>query len=106
MKNRPNARTWFVLGLTALLAGGCQSGSRSPDANFAQIRQNVSTEADVVALLGEPDHRLPGLWIYQKPEEHLYWKIEFDDQGRVARKERIDGLSHTWEDTGDGPDRR
>jgi hypothetical protein len=83
------------------LIAGCQPKDRvSPD-NFSEIRQNSSTEADVVAILGEPEHRMPGLWIYQRPEQHLYVKIEFDDSGRVVRKEWIDGVTGEWRDTAD-----
>lgn len=85
----------------ALLAVGCQSKGPTFRSGYDQVRQGSTSEADVVAMLGQPDHKLPGLWIYQRPEEHLYVKIEFDDAGRVKRKEWIDGVTGSWEDTED-----
>jgi hypothetical protein len=95
---------FLIVGLSFGLSGGCRTPDRLTHDNFNHLRQSTSTEADVIAELGEPDHRMPGLWIYQRPEEHVYVKIEFDESGRMTRKEWIDGVTGNWEDTADRPD--
>lgn len=69
--------------------------------NFTQIRTQVHTRDDVEALLGEPDHRLGDRFMYERPDKHLHVFVEFDEQGRVARTQWIDGLGEAWRDTDD-----
>lgn len=103
LKMKPMARNLFVLSLSVLTVGsfGCQSRDRLNVESFNQVNQHSTTQDDVVAMLGEPNHRLPGLWIYSRPNQHLYVKIEFDDAGRVTRKEWIDGTAEVWKDSAD-----
>lgn len=96
-----NVVAGFAMLVLAFVAVGCQSKGPTFRSGYDQVRQGSTSEGDVVAILGEPDHKLPGLWIYQRPEDHLYVKIEFDDAGRVTRKEWIDGVTGDWEDTQD-----
>jgi hypothetical protein len=63
----------------------------------------LSTQADVVTLLGEPSHRVGELWMYERPHKHLYAKIEFDADGRVVDTDWIDGAEGVWEDAEDVP---
>jgi len=106
-----------VLGLATALAG-CQGKHNSLTYDrFRQVEPYASTPADVVELLGEPDHRLgesgqdvgESIWVYWHPEDHLFARIEFDG-GTVVQKEWIDAPGARWEDsferTGSAPDCR
>ena len=85
-----------------LVCTGCQK-DRLCYENFAQIRQNVSNCHDVAGCIGEPTDRLGDQWIYQRPSQHLYVIIDFDEQGTVTRKQWVSGGAHVWEDTGETP---
>ena len=65
------------------------------------MQTGTSTQADVREALGEPDQVLADLWLYERPDKHLVVKLEFDDQGRLQRKEWIDAAGETWEDSSD-----
>ncbi len=86
-----------------LLAGaaGCASKDKLVYENYSTIRANASTMDDVEAALGEPTSKLSELWIYERPDQHLIVKIEFDKSNRVTRTQWIDALGETWHDTSD-----
>lgn len=85
-----------------LLVGACRS---TPDRltydNYSRITQRASTQSEVSALLGEPTNRLDAQWLYERPDQHLIVFVDFDHQGRVTRKQWIDGRSGTWDDMAD-----
>ena len=101
-KYRSSEHALLILGFAALFLSACKS---TPDKfvhrNFSLIRQQHSTQADVIALIGEPSHQLGDLWMYERPEKHLFAKIEFDENGQVVEKEWIDGVQGVWEDSDD-----
>jgi|CXWL01.1.fsa_nt_gi hypothetical protein len=78
---------------------GCASPDRLVKANYTQIQQNSSTQADVETLIGKPSSKLADMWIYQRPDDHLTVMIDFDAQGRVTRKQWVDGIDGAWDDT-------
>ena len=90
-----------LFGTAVLVVGGCAQPDRLAYDNYTQVRTTVSTEADVAAILGEPDQKMADTWIYQRPDKHLVVMIEFDDKGRVARTQWIDAMGETWHDTTD-----
>lgn len=83
----------------ALSSPGCSSPDCVTRANYTQIQQNVHSHADVEAILGEPDSKLADMWIYQRPDDHLTVMIDFDADGRVTRKQWVDGVQGAWDDT-------
>ena len=90
------------LGFTAVViftVCGCRSADRLTYDNFSRVQKSAHTQADVTGLLGEPTYRLNGIWIYERPSEHLVVKVEFDESGKVQRKEWVDGKTGQWEDT-------
>lgn len=93
------------IGLTTLVVlgvvGCAQNQDRLAYDNFSQIRTQVHSREDVVAILGEPDQRFNDRFMYERPEKHLHVFVEFDDKGRVTRTQWIDGLGETWHDTED-----
>ncbi len=90
----------IAITFTLLLVCGCRS---TPDRltydNYSRVAQHSSTQTEVSALLGEPTNRLGEQWIYERPKQHLFVFVDFDDQGRVSRKQWIDAPSGTWDDT-------
>jgi len=95
----------LVVGAASLC---CLAGCRStPDsltyANFSRINQNASTESEVAAILGEPTNRLGRQWLYERPKQHLFVFVDFDESGRVSRKQWVDATSGTWDDTKSDP---
>ena len=84
---------------TASVLSGCASPDRLVKANYTQIQQNSSTQADVETLIGKPESKLADMWIYQRPDDHLTVLIDFDAQGRVTRKQWVDGIDGAWDDT-------
>jgi hypothetical protein len=98
-----------VLGLVAAVSG-CQAKDDSLTYDrFRRVEPYVSTRADVVELLGEPDHRLghngqdagESIWVYSRHDDHLFARIEFDGR-TVSRKEWIDASRARWEDSSEG----
>jgi hypothetical protein len=95
--------------LTALAGGvlltvltGCDQLSRK---RFDMITVNVDQQYDVKKLIGPPDDKLDDQWVYERPEKHVHVLIDFDDSGRVVRKQWVDGLAEEWMDTRpDNPD--
>ena len=82
-----------------LFTGACRSPDRlSPD-NYSRITQHASTQREVSALIGEPTNRLGERWLYERPQQHLFVFVDFDDQGRVLRKQWVDATTGQWEDT-------
>lgn len=94
----------LMLGFAALFVSACQT---APDKfvhqNFSMILPQHSTQADVIALIGEPSHKVGDLWMYERPGKHLFAKIEFDENGNVVEKDWIDGVTGEWEDSDDTP---
>ncbi len=80
---------------------GCAAPDRLVKANYDQIQRSSSTKDDVTRLIGEPDNKLGDTWIYQRPDGHLTVMIDFEAKGTVERKQWIDGLGESWEDTKD-----
>lgn len=103
MWNGMSRRKVFLLsGLVALGAAGCaQNHDRLAYDNFTQIRTQVHSREDVLAILGEPDQRFDDRFMYERPDKHLHVFVEFDDKGRVTRTQWIDGMGETWHDTDD-----
>lgn len=94
---------WSACLFVAGLLGGCRSNPRDMliQRNFSQVHPSTTTRAEVSAMLGAPEHRIGDTWMYTRPERHLTVIIDFDDQGRVARKQWIDGESGRWNDSDD-----
>jgi len=101
MWNRMSGLKVLWLGsMVAMGVVGCgQNRDRLAYDNFTQIKTQVSSREEVVAILGEPDHRLDDRYLYERPDKHLHVIVEFDDKGRVTRTQWIDGLGETWHDT-------
>lgn len=87
-------------GMLAMLVG-CQAPDKLVHDRFARIQPHVSTQADVTAIIGEPDHTLGDQWMYERPDIHLNAIVDFDASGRVSRKQWIDALGEVWEDSAD-----
>ena len=87
------------------VVGCAQKQDRLSYDNFTQIKTQVQTRDDVLAILGEPVHRLDDRFIYERPDKHLHVFVEFDDKGRVTRTQWIDALGETWHDTDDAKPR-
>jgi hypothetical protein len=95
-------RAFFLpTAFSTLLAVGCAPKDCVTYDNYTKIRATMHTAADVEAILGEPDSKLPDLWIYQRPDAHLTVMIDFDEKGKVSRTQWIDALGETWHDTTD-----
>lgn len=94
-----------IMGLA--LFTGCATKDKLTYDNFAQVRVHAATQADVVELIGEPDSRLGDLWMYHRPNTHVEVLIDFDERGRVTRKQWVDGAGKHWHDSRDraGPAR-
>ena len=93
-------KRWGQPGLvlvTAALLTGC--GDKLTHDNFSQIRQDVSTRPIVAGLIGEPDSELDNRWYYERPDKHLTVFVDFDESGYVSRKQWIDAMTATWEDS-------
>lgn len=94
----------LLVTLAGLAAAGCQApADRLNHGNFALIQPGFSTQARVQELLGNPDSRWDELWLYQRPDRHLVVQVDFDETGRVARKQWIDALGDTWDDSAEPP---
>ena len=96
------ASKYLIVGLAlgaASVLSGCSSPDRLVRANYTQIQQNSSTQADVQTLIGKPNSKLADMWIYQRPDEHLTVMIDFDAGGRVTRKQWVDGVDGAWDDS-------
>ncbi len=92
-----------AFGLTTLTCGvlwgsGCAKDRVTYD-NYAMIRQNATSQSEVVDLFGEPTQKLGNQWMYERPKEHRFVFIDFDDSGRVVRKQWIDAKDAAWEDS-------
>ena len=84
---------------SALLIG-CASNSVEKRADrYQAIRVHSSTQSEVTASLGEPNHRLGNKWIYEWEDEHRVVMIDFDESGKVVRKQWVD--AQQWQDTDD-----
>ena len=85
------------IALLAVMLVGCQDNLTHK--RFSQIHQNASTPTEVTALIGEPSHKLGDTWYYERPDKHLTVIIDFDKAGSVSRKQWVDAMSATWDDT-------
>lgn len=93
-----------VLACGTLWTSGCARERVTYD-NYAMIRQNSTSQAEVVDLFGEPTQKMGNQWMYERPKEHRFVFIDFDDSGRVVRKQWIDAKDAAWEDSrGPGSD--
>ena len=90
-----------ILGMSALLTGCQGKKDKLVYENFTRVQERLSTQADVTLTLGEPDHVLGDRWMYERPDKHLFAYIDFDQGGRVARKQWIDARAPVWEDSHD-----
>ena len=102
------ASKYLLLGVFCFaisVLSGCSTPDRLVKANYTQIQQNTSTQADVEALIGKPNSKLADMWIYQRPDDHLTVMIDFDANGRVTRKQWVDGIQGAWDDTKNTPGR-
>jgi len=84
--------------LLAALAG-CRAKDQLSYSNYSQLREHSSTEAEVAAALGQPSAKVGDQWMYDRPDQHLMAVIQFDEQGRMIRKQWIDAGGETWEDS-------
>ena len=103
MKVRSTLLVLVMAGTCFTLLTGCDPLTRE---RYEMITLNVDQQFDVEKMIGPPDYKLPGQWHYERVDKHLNVKIEFDENGVVTRKEWIDALAETWEDTqqpGDEP---
>jgi len=82
---------------------GCHAPDKLVYENYDRIQPNLSTEDDVTRLIGEPNHILGERWMYDRTDQHLHVFVDFDEGGRVARKQWIDAGGDSWEDSGDSP---
>jgi len=99
--NSPCKAIWLS-GFVAMSLSSCAPNrDKLAYDNFTQIKKQVHSRDDVVAILGEPDHRLDDRYMYERPDKHLHVFVEFDEKGRVTRTQWIDGLGETWHDTDD-----
>lgn len=93
----------LVLGGAVSVFGtaGCAAPDRLAHANYDRIQQHASSHAEVVELIGEPNNKLGEMWLYERPDKHLTVMIDFDQNGKVERKQWIDGLGESWHDSKD-----
>lgn len=87
--------------LTLVLGGCAAPKDRLAYESYARMQPGAWTQSDVRDALGEPDHVLADIWLYERPEKHLVVKLEFGEDGQLERKEWIDATNDTWEDTKD-----
>ncbi len=92
---------WAAAALAALLTGCQADQDRLVHDNYMQIRQDLSTQAEVQRIMGEPDRRLARQWLYERPEKHLIVLVDFDETGLVTRKQWIDAAGEFWDDSND-----
>lgn len=98
-----NIGNGWKVGLILMAAGplgGCRQDPLTRE-RFSQVHQNASTQAEVRATIGEPSAVLGDRWIYERPEDHLIVFVDFDQEGRVVRKQWVDGVTGEWHDTKD-----
>lgn len=100
---RTNAlRAILVLGVAVAAVAGCRAKWTYDE--FTMVQQNIHTREDVREIMGEPNEDFAGKqWLYERPKEDLKVLFEFDESGRVVRKQWLDFTSGLWEDTG-GPE--
>jgi hypothetical protein len=91
----------LLLGLAGLL-GGCDKLKRE---RFEMIRVQVDAKGDVEKLIGPPDYKLPAQWHYERDDQHLIVRVDFDDNGVVTRKQWIDAMAARWDDS-QSPDKQ
>jgi hypothetical protein len=90
----------LALAITAMLVG-CQTADKLVYDNYARIQPHLSTESDVAQIIGHPSNKLGERWMYDRPDRHLHVFVDFDESGRVERKQWIDAAGETWEDSAD-----
>ena len=81
-----------------VLVAGCAKDKLTHD-NFMLVRQDVSTQADVSDLIGEPQERIDNRWLYERHKKGLIVLVEFDRQGKVERKQWINADTAEWYDS-------
>jgi len=101
MKIRSMLLVLLAAGTCFALLTGCDPLTRE---RFEMITIDVDRQFDVEKMIGPPDYRLEGQWHYERIDKHLNVKVEFDESGVVTRKEWIDAMAETWEDTDDPGD--
>lgn len=95
----------LVIFAAVLVPCACRSApDRLTYDNYSRIAQQGSTPSEVAALLGEPTNRLGQQWMYERPKQHLFVFVDFDDSGRVSRKQWVDATTGSWDDTKNGGD--
>ena len=88
-----------VLALAGVvLVAGCAKDKLTRD-NFMLVRQDVSTQADVEGLIGEPEEKIDSRWLYERHKKGLVVLVEFDRRGKVERKQWIDTDTAEWYDS-------
>jgi len=91
--------------LAALVIGVGLHGCATPDKltfeNYSRLHERASSESEVEAAIGEPSSRLGSLWHYERPDKHLNVMIEFDNDGKIARKQWVDAMAPVWDDSSD-----
>jgi hypothetical protein len=87
-----------TLALSAAVAAlaGCEKLTRE---RFEMIRVQMDAKADVEKLIGPADYKLPSQWHYERDDQHLVVRIDFDNKGVVARKQWIDAMHADWKDS-------
>ena len=81
-----------------VLVAGCAKDKLTRD-NFMLVRQDVSTQADVADLIGEPEEKIENHWLYERHRTGLVVLVEFDKRGKVERKQWIDTDTAEWYDS-------
>ncbi len=91
---------WIQVSLAVIitvLLTGCQD--KLTHENFSRIRVDVSTQPIVEGLIGEPTDAFAERWFYERPKKHLTVLIDFNESGYVSRKQWIDAMAATWDDS-------
>jgi len=101
MNMRKSLCAVLAIGVSVAMLSGCDNLTRE---RYEMITVNVDREMDVAKMIGDPDYRMPEKWHYERVDKHLNVFIHFNDGGTVVRKEWIDTLNDTWEDTKDPGD--
>lgn len=95
-----NRRKLFsVVGLIVAVGAlaGCQD--KLTYERFQMIRVDATMSHEVEHLLGEPTDILGNRWIYERPDDHLFAFVDYDEGGTVSRKQWYDAENEVLEDS-------
>lgn len=72
--------------------------------NYDLIKQGVSTKTEVECTLGKPEADHGDFWEYEDEGKHLSVYVHWNADGKVERKEWIDGRTGEWDGAAPGID--